>query len=184
MHSWSFRLNAIFTFTVSALGALSALNILSVRPLSRSMPPLAPAHGRPLPCPEARRPPCPPARHASAVPQLGVLHAQVAFLDPKPIASIDNVKLQRLPGSGSAPSLQIPPLPSCHTAAACKPRKRIGVPPPIVWCEQSGAPRRLLRILWMCMVSWWKSVFLSSGGCSLTPLGRRTGRTAPTRRRA
>uniref|UniRef100_A0A7S0QV65 Signal peptidase complex subunit 3 n=1 Tax=Cryptomonas curvata TaxID=233186 RepID=A0A7S0QV65_9CRYP len=53
MHSWTFRLNAIFTFTVSVLGALSALNILTVY-----------------------------------------------FLDPRPIATIDNVKLQRLPGSG------------------------------------------------------------------------------------
>jgi hypothetical protein len=32
MHSWTFRLNAIFTFTVSALGTLSALNVLSVSP--------------------------------------------------------------------------------------------------------------------------------------------------------
>jgi len=53
MHSWTFRLNAIFTFTVSALGALSALNVLSV-----------------------------------------------AFLDPSPLTTIENVKLQRLPGSG------------------------------------------------------------------------------------
>ena len=53
MHSWTFRLNAIFTFTVTVLAVLSALNALSV-----------------------------------------------AFLNPEPIATIDNVKLQRLPGSG------------------------------------------------------------------------------------
>mmetsp|Transcript_52701 Transcript_52701/g.107491 ORF Transcript_52701/g.107491 Transcript_52701/m.107491 type:complete len:192 (+) Transcript_52701:102-677(+) len=53
MHSWTFRLNAIFTFTVTVLAVLSALNALTV-----------------------------------------------AFLDPRPTASIDNVKLQRMPGSG------------------------------------------------------------------------------------
>ena len=56
MHSWTFRLNAIFTFTVTVLAVLSALNALSV-----------------------------------------------AFLNPQPVATIDNVKLQRLPGSGSRP---------------------------------------------------------------------------------
>jgi hypothetical protein len=59
MHSWTFRLNAIFTFTVTVLAVLSALNALSV-----------------------------------------------AFLNPEPVATIENVKLQRLPGSGS---LQSPP---------------------------------------------------------------------------
>jgi hypothetical protein len=54
MHSWTFRLNAIFTFTVTVLAVLSALNALSV-----------------------------------------------AFLNPEPVATIENVKLQRLPGSGS-----------------------------------------------------------------------------------
>lgn len=54
MHSWTFRLNAIFTFTVTVLAVLSALNALSV-----------------------------------------------AFLNPVPTATIDNVQLQRLPGSGS-----------------------------------------------------------------------------------
>jgi len=53
MHSWTFRLNAIFTFTVTVLAVLSALNALSV-----------------------------------------------AFLNPVPTATIDNVQLQRLPGSG------------------------------------------------------------------------------------
>lgn len=57
MHSWTFRLNAIFTFTVTVLAVLSALNALSV-----------------------------------------------AFLNPEPVATIENVKLQRLPGSGSVPS--------------------------------------------------------------------------------
>jgi hypothetical protein len=54
MHSWTFRLNAIFTFTVTVLAVLSALNALSV-----------------------------------------------AFLNPEPKATIESVKLQRLPGSGS-----------------------------------------------------------------------------------
>eukprot|EP00287_Rhodomonas_sp_CCMP768_P004197 CAMPEP_0196733416 /NCGR_PEP_ID=MMETSP1091-20130531/12481_1 /TAXON_ID=302021 /ORGANISM="Rhodomonas sp., Strain CCMP768" /LENGTH=194 /DNA_ID=CAMNT_0042076787 /DNA_START=104 /DNA_END=688 /DNA_ORIENTATION=+ len=53
MHSWTFRLNAIFTFTVTVLAVLSALNALTV-----------------------------------------------AFLNPVPSATIDNVKLQRMPGSG------------------------------------------------------------------------------------
>ncbi|KAJ1479505.1 signal peptidase protein-like protein [Baffinella frigidus] len=53
MHSWTFRLNAIFTFTVTVLAVLSALNALSV-----------------------------------------------SILDPQPVATIDNVKLNRLPGSG------------------------------------------------------------------------------------
>ena len=56
MHSWTFRLNAIFTFTVTVLAVLSALNALSV-----------------------------------------------AFLNPVPTATIDNVQLQRLPGSGFVP---------------------------------------------------------------------------------
>ena len=70
MHSWTFRLNAIFTFTVTVLAVLSALNALSV-----------------------------------------------AFLNPAPIATIDNVTLQRLPGSGWVPNQtlfilepQLPPL--------------------------------------------------------------------------
>ena len=62
MHSWTFRLNAIFTFTVTVLAVLSALNALSV-----------------------------------------------AFLNPEPVATIDNVKLQRLPGSGSVLSAARPP---------------------------------------------------------------------------
>jgi len=41
MHSWTFRLNAIFTFTVTVLAVLSALNALSVPPRPR-----APAHVR------------------------------------------------------------------------------------------------------------------------------------------
>ena len=67
MHSWTFRLNAIFTFTVTVLAVLSALNALSV-----------------------------------------------AFLNPEPIATIDNVKLQRLPGSG------YPPPPSCPLPSPLK----------------------------------------------------------------
>ena len=61
MHSWTFRLNAIFTFTVTVLAVLSALNALSV-----------------------------------------------AFLNPAPIATIDNVTLQRLPGSGWVPKPNTP----------------------------------------------------------------------------
>ncbi|EKX36037.1 hypothetical protein GUITHDRAFT_117826 [Guillardia theta CCMP2712] len=53
MHSWTFRLNALFTFTVTVLAFLSALNALSV-----------------------------------------------AFYKPVPVATIENVKLNRLPGSG------------------------------------------------------------------------------------
>lgn len=62
MHSWTFRLNAIFTFTVTVLAVLSALNALSV-----------------------------------------------AFLNPEPVATIENVKLQRLPGSGCVPRAPAPP---------------------------------------------------------------------------
>jgi hypothetical protein len=36
MHSWTFRLNAIFTFTVTVLAVLSALNALSVPPFPDS----------------------------------------------------------------------------------------------------------------------------------------------------
>jgi hypothetical protein len=106
MHSWSFRLNAIFTFTVSALGALSALNILSVSsPIPRPKTPVTPP---PLPAaPLPLNPPVSPMRtgaaegfHAEQCPHAPSLPAQVIFLDPSPIATIDNVKLQRLPGSG------------------------------------------------------------------------------------
>lgn len=75
MHSWTFRLNAIFTFTVTVLAVLSALNALSV-----------------------------------------------AFLNPAPIATIDNVTLQRLPGSGWVPNQTLltleHPAPAPHKADA------------------------------------------------------------------
>ena len=60
MHSWSFRLNAIFTFTVSALGALSALNILSVSShIPRPRTPVTPLPSRPPLCRGIpRSPPC------------------------------------------------------------------------------------------------------------------------------
>lgn len=76
MHSWTFRLNAIFTFTVTVLAVLSALNALSV-----------------------------------------------AFLNPEPIATIDNVKLQRLPGSGYlAHALPAPSIsPFCPPSVSTRP---------------------------------------------------------------
>lgn len=129
MHSWTFRLNAIFTFTVTVLAVLSALNALSVP--ARPNPvlfPWAPAHVRMSACcvmpgVGLRRAPCADAPFCS----------QVSILDPQPVATIDNVKLNRLPGSGCAcpppqftsPALP-PPLPESSGASPLVRQRRPG----------------------------------------------------------
>jgi len=124
MHSWTFRLNAIFTFTVTVLAVLSALNALSV-----------------------------------------------AFLNPEPVATIENVKLQRLPGSGSLRPRPAPPAPPQPRLARARSLSRTqpwlaarSVPPPrrvlpsgvfrflCNWL-QMPAPRCLLPAF-RCAVVW------------------------------
>ena len=106
MHSWTFRLNAIFTFTVTVLAVLSALNALSV-----------------------------------------------AFLKPVPTATIDNVQLQRLPGSGFVPLSLAPGPRLCwpHPPTAPPARQARATRAPPRRAAARRAHRRRARVASVCV---------------------------------